>query len=79
MREWDIGEWHIYGGLALLAAGLGIWLNNVGVGLAVFGLGMIPIGVLLAATAEPEQAQAPDAFDALKTAQPEAVPDEEVA
>jgi hypothetical protein len=70
----DIAEFHIYGGLVAMAVGAGLAFGY-GIGLIVFGLGLIPIGVILAST-QPEAVVQPGQFDGLKTAAPS---DEEAA
>lgn len=80
-----LGEAHIYGGLLLAAAGLG-WALGWGWGLLLFGFGLLPIGVVLAATEQDEEPpeEQPGEFAGLSTASavtPVQIPqpDEEVA
>lgn len=54
MKLLDAAESHIYIGLGLLAGGVGGATNSIGIGLAVFGAGLIAAGVLRAFGANPE-------------------------
>lgn len=70
----DADDLHVYGGLVLLAIGVGF--IHVGVGLAVFGAGLIALGGLYsyatASEARQERRSTPGAFEAMKTATPPA-------
>ncbi len=52
----DLSDAHIYGGLVILAVGLG--LIHVGIGVAAFGAGLVVLGAVyaIAAANEPESA-----------------------
>ncbi len=50
----DLPDVHIYGGLIVLAVGLGLF--HIGLGIAAFGAGLIVLGALYAVRA----AQTPD-------------------
>ena len=73
-----LGELHIYGGLVLAALGVGLALGP-GWGLLLLGCGLIPLGLVIAATEreEPAAPSTPPAFEGLMTAAD--VAEEEVA
>lgn len=70
----DVDDLHVYGGLAALASGAGLF--HLGLGLAVLGAGLIALGTLYSlasAKTERERRKAtPGHFEGLKTATPPA-------
>lgn len=65
----DFGELHIYGGIALAAIGAGVAFG-IGFGLIVLGVSLVPVGLLIAAGSQPQEAKPRQSidYDALNTA-----------
>lgn len=55
-----LADLHVYGGLALLAGGIGWATSSPGVAIAIAGLGFIALGVLYALREPPEPAEPTD-------------------